>query len=431
MFSDPDSLFSPSQGLTNEETLRQLCEEGVALRYGNQRAAADARERLDCELDHIRRTRFTKHFLLMHDVVDFAKRRGIPVGLGRDWQPSSLVAYVLGITDIDPIRYGLIFEMWFNPERIASPCLEVDIAHNGCNEMIEYVLGKHGECILPVIVDADGRSITLEGDLISSEARFFLMRRGFFVFDLHPQKSPAVIQAVLKSIREAKSMDISLNDVPLDDPATYKILTRGDILGVFEIGSPQLADRCIRIRPSELADIAALVGLDFAESDERVALYAHRKDGESPVFYEHALLEPILRETYGMILYREQYVQAVECLAGYTRGRADLLRRVNLRDDPALMAKHLPAFVENCAKRNNIPEHAANQLFDGLNKTAKTLFPKSHAISRALLAYRAAYLKAHYSPEFYSALIEHHHEDPGYVAKIRNEVSFTEPLETH
>ena len=426
MFSD----LVPSFSLPHEEILQQLCEQGVVLRYGNQRVVANVRERLELELDHIRRTGITKHFLLMLDTIAFAKHQGIPVGLGRDWQPSSLVAYVLGVTEIDPLQYGLIFEMWFNPERVASPCLEVDIAYNHCDELIEYVRRKHGEYIVPVIYDeAYSRMAQDERLDLMKLGRIAMLWR--FVLDLHPQKSLAVIQAVLMLIKESTGVDVSLKDLPLDDPATYNMLTRGEVLGVFENGSPRLADTCKRIRPSALEDIAALVALDFKESDDHVGRYAARNRNQSPVFYEHPLLEPILRETHGLMLYREQYVQAVEFLAGYTRGGADLLRRANLRNDPGLMARNLPNFVEGCSKTNRIPEHLAKQLFDSLNKASKTCFPKSHAVSAALLAYRTAYLKAHYSREFYSALIEHHRDDPEYGIITRNEMSMRQNVEAH
>jgi DNA polymerase-3 subunit alpha len=243
------------------------------------------------------------------------------------------------------------------------------------------------------------------------------------VFDIHPQKNLAVNEAVLKLIGEEQGAHICLTDLPLDNSKTYKMFTQGQIHGVFEVSSPRTADACKGIKPSGIQDIAALVAFDVTDLEDHIALYAARKHGESPVRYEHPLLEPILQETYGIMAYREQYVQAVESLAGYSRGSADLLRRANLRDDPLLMAKHLFTFVEGCANKNNIPANVANQLFDSLNKASRTCFPKSRALSHALLAYRTAYLKAHYPSEFYSALIEHHLDDPEYVVMIRNEMN--------
>jgi DNA polymerase-3 subunit alpha len=251
---------------------------------------------------------------------------------------------------------------------------------------------------------------------------------GRIVLELYPQKTLAVNETVLNLVKERKHAELSPHDIPLNDVKTYKMLTDGHILRVFPIESPLSANACRRIQPSRIQHIAALIAFQNVafynqEFVECIALYAARKHGEAPVTYGHHILEPILGETYGIMVYREQYVQAVELLAGYSCGHADLLRRANLRDDPSVIAKHLPVFVEGCARQNNIPANMAAQLFDGLNRGAKHLVSKTYSVSSSLLAYQTAYLKAHYPSDFYSVLLEHYCNDPSYVLRIRNEMT--------
>jgi len=458
MYRDLFPSCSLPEGLTEEDFLQQLCEKGVVRRYGEQirrhgkqMSRTLVQERLQFELDHLKRGGFAKDVILNWDIINYAKGHGIPVGPGRYWQPSSLVAYVLGITDIDPLEHGLICEMHFNPERFIPPSVEVDVAYNHRDELIQYLREKYGEhsvspiCfsdwphntppipdlaspssvvisvgrladIVPMTVDKHGHSMT-------QYARCELEKFGCLVVDLHPQNNLAVNQAAIKLIRETKGADISLNNLPSDDPETYRMLTHGQILGVFPVDSLLAADACRAIKPSRMADIAALVAFHHVDLDDLISLYAARKHGTSPVTYKHPLLEPVLREAYGIMLYREQYVQAVELLAGYTRGRADLMRRTNLRGDPSSVAPHLPVFVEGCANQNNIPADEAGHLFDGMNQVAKHLFSKSYAVSSSLLSYQTAYLKAHYPSEFYSALLEHHCDDPAYLLRIWEEMT--------
>jgi DNA polymerase-3 subunit alpha len=243
------------------------------------------------------------------------------------------------------------------------------------------------------------------------------------VLDLHPQKNLAVNQTVLKLIREAKCVDLNLNDLSIDDPETYEMLSRGQICGVFQVDSLQAANACRRIKPSRIQDIAALVAFNELGLEDSIALYAARKLGEVPVTYKHELLEPILRDTYGMIVYREQYVQAIELLAGYTRARADLFRRDNRKDDPLLMNLHRHSFVNGCSTKSNIPKNMAKLIIDDFNKASSHCFPKSYAVSVSIVAYQTAYLKAHYPFEFYSGLLEHHCDDPAYVLRIRDEMN--------
>jgi len=401
-------------------------------------------------------------------IIDYAKRNGIAVGPGRDWQPSSLVAYILGITEIDPLCYGLFFEMWLNPERVTVPSIEVDVACNHRDELLRYLRRKYGEhSVSPVRfsnwphfpssapnlacaealpkngqapeakVDPSGVAISIgrladivpmtvdeQGHSMTQHARFLMETLGCLVLDLHPHKILAVNQSVLTLVREVKGVDISLNHLSLGDRNTYKMLGQGHILGVLPVDSSLAANTCRRIKPSRIQDIAALVAFSALGSEDYIALYAARKRQESPISYEHHLLEPILRETYGIMVYREQYVQALELLAGYTRGRADLLRRAIPKKHPLLlMANYLPAFVKDCARSSNIPEHAAIHLFNYLNIGAGHCFPKSYAVSSSLLAYQTAYLKAHYPLEFYSALLEHHCDAPEYVFRIKEEMA--------
>jgi DNA polymerase III alpha subunit len=419
MLKDLLPSFSPKEDLTEQGYLEQLCVEGIVLRYGRQTPRMDVDERLRLELDFLTHTGFIKHFLLMRDIVHYAKNNGIPVGPGRDWQPSSLIAYVLGITDVDSLRHGLIFEMRLNPERIAQPWMAIDIAYNHRDELIAYIYRKYGENIVPVPGDEEDQTIT-------QDARFDLLMRGRIVLDIHPRKNLAVNQTSLRLIRE-KGMNIALDDRPFDDPETYKLLGDGFILGLFQAVFPLAPDVFRCIKPSNIQDIAAVVALSAIGSEEYIALYAARKNKEVPTTYEHQFLESILQETYGIMLYQEQYVQAVEFLTGYTRGSADLLRRANLRGDPLLMATHLPRFIEGCAKTNSIPADIAIQLFNCLNK-AKRYFPKDYAIASSILAYRSAHLKAYHSPEFYSALTEHNVDDPEFILKIQSEINARNPI---
>lgn len=467
-------LFFPPEGLTQEKYLQQLCDEGVVRRYGGQVPRKDVVERLEYELDHLKCGGFTNEVLLNWDIVHLAKSNGIPIGPGLYWQPSSLVAYVLGITDIDPLQYGLISELWSHSERFCPPTIAVDVAYNRRDDLIQVLRRKYGEhsvsptCvsysplsmlpefarlsgegllepkqhkpqvdttavaisvgplrdITPMTADANGKPVTTHDE---SDLQIL----GCLVIDLCPNTTLAVNESVLKSIRTTRGEDIILNALPLDDPKTYHMISNGLIRGVFPIESPQASNACRLIKPSRIQDITALVAIYAAHSSfgkqelkECVAGYAVRNKREVPVSYEHPLLEPILQETYGIMMYQEQYIQAVELLAGFTRGRADMLRRACLRADTEKSREYRRDFVEGCATKSNIPANAANELLKCFNEASRKCFRKSYAVSYGLLAYQAAFFKAHYTTEFYSALLEHHGDTPNFAINIQAEMTF-------
>lgn len=473
--------------------LESLAREGLARRYG---AATDAlRARLDYELRVIRETGFSGYFLIIHDLIAAARARGIPVGPGRGSAAGSLVSYCLGITDIDPLRFNLLFERFLNPERISMPDIDIDFCFERRAEVLQYVIDKYGkDSVCQIItfgtmmargvirdvgrvmglsyteVDRVAKLVPMElgitlreaeervpeiramkgdaaytdlfrhaetleglsrhasihaagviiapGNLIDYVPLYrtakdekttqydmkSVEKIGLLKMDFLGLRTLTVIHDALELIRKNRGIEIDLAAMPLDDPAVYRLLQSAQTVGIFQLESSGMRDLLARIEPSRFEDIIAVnalfrpgpLGSDMIED------FIDAKHGRRPMVVLHPDVTPILRETYGVILYQEQVMQIANVLAGYTMGEADLLRRAMGKKEHDVMAKQKAGFIVRAIDKGT-EARTAERIFDLMAKFAGYGFNKSHSAAYALLSYQTAYLKAHYPAEFMAA----------------------------
>ncbi|MBE3587682.1 MAG: DNA polymerase III subunit alpha [Thermoanaerobacteraceae bacterium] len=481
---------------TADSYLEELCREGVRRRYGEPSEAV--RQRLEYELQIIRQMGYSAYFLIVWDFIHYARQNGIPVGPGRGSAAGSLVSYVLGITNLDPLKYGLLFERFLNPERVSMPDVDVDLCFERRGEVINYVTRKYGADHVAQIATFGtmaaraairdvGRAlnmsygevdrvaklvpaelhITIEKALQdSSELRELYQRDprikrlidtaallegmprhasthaagvvitreplthylplyktadsplttqfakdqveelGLLKMDLLGLRTLTVIADTLKLIRQNGGPDINIDEIPLDDPQTFALLCRGEGSGVFQLESSGMRAILKELRPEVFEDIVALVALyrPGPLGSGMVDDFIKNKHGEKKVTYLHPKLEPILKDTYGVILYQEQVMRIASDLAGFTLGEADLLRRAMGKKKPEIIAGLRSQFVEGAVK-NGVDAGVAGQIFDLMEYFAGYGFNKSHSAAYALVAYQTAYLKANYPAEYMAALL--------------------------
>lgn len=491
-------------GRDQKSYLTQLAREGLCRRYNirdfDHPANEDERrirERFEFELGVIEQTKFINYFLVVWDFIRFAHEQHIPVGPGRGSGAGSIVAYALGITGIDPLRYNLIFERFLNPERVSPPDFDIDFCQNRRGEVIEYVKRKYGrdnvaqiitfgtlgaktvirdigraleiplkECdalakmvpedvgttldsalkdspdfrracetnenakrimkyapvleglprnpgthaagvvigekplieIIPLTRDKQGETITQ-----------FEMKPigliGLLKMDFLGLKTLTVIQDAVDSIRKTKGLDLDVSRLPMDDGPTFDLLNRGDTVGVFQVESKGMRDLLRRIGLTRFEDLIAMIALFRPGPMNMLEDYINRKHGKVAIEYDHPLLEPVLKETYGVMLYQEQVQQAANVLAGFSLGQGDILRRAMGKKDDAEMASMCDKFVQGCQKTNRIPASKAEKIFKDIRRFAGYGFNKSHSAAYAILSYQTAYLKAHHPVEFMAALL--------------------------
>ena len=489
--------YTVPEGETRDGYLRRLCYEGLERRFGERAKEPELQKRLDFELNVLTKTGFTSYFLIVWDFIHYAKTHDIPVGPGRGSAAGSLIAYALGITDLDPLKYGLFFERFLNPERISPPDIDVDFCYNRRPEVIDYVRKKYGEKSVAQIItfgtlgakmalrdvgrvmglsygEADrlakmipfdpkmtlekaltdspdfkraydeeeithsliDTAMTLEGvsrqagvhaagvvisdhdltdyvpltkddhdGIVTQYSMEPLGELGLLKMDFLGLKTLTVIQDALKLIEQTTGKKMTPLEIPLDDPAAYDLMSRAQNIGLFQVESAGMCKACLQIQPRMVEDIIAIGALFRPGPMEFIPLYADRKAGRVPTEYDHPLLEPILKETYGIIVYQEQVMQAAQILAGYTLGGADVLRRAMGKKKVEEMAKQRAIFVEGCAKTNGIKPDKANQLFDVLDKFAGYGFNKAHAACYGVITCQTAWLKARHPVEFMAALL--------------------------
>jgi DNA polymerase-3 subunit alpha len=481
--------------------LRRQAEEGLAERlkvHGLSLGTTeeDYQKRLAFELDVITRMNYAGYFLIVSDFIKWAKAQGIPVGPGRGSGAGSLVAWALTITDLDPIRFGLLFERFLNPERVSMPDFDIDFCQDRRGEVINYVQGRYGRDQVaqiitfgtlqargvlrdvgrvlqmpygqvdkltklvpqnpaapvtlaaaiagepklqafrdedPVVARAFDIAQRLEGltrhasthaagivigDRPLSElvplyrdpksdmpVTQFNMKwvepAGLVKFDFLGLKTLTVLDVAVKLLKR-RGIDIDLATLPLDDAASYQMLARGDVVGVFQVESQGMRRALVDMRPDRFEDIIALVALYRPGPMANIPTYCARKHGDEEPEYLHPLLEPILKETFGVIIYQEQVMQIAQVMAGYSLGEADLLRRAMGKKIRAEMEKQRERFVAGSVK-NGVPKWQAETIFELLAKFADYGFNKSHAAAYALVSYHTAYMKAHYPVEFLAA----------------------------
>src|SRR5512142_1888360 len=525
--------FALPEGTSEDEYIVELARQGldtrfreIADRYPHDRDAY--RQRLEMELGVIEKMGFSGYFLIVQDFINWAKRHRVPVGPGRGSGAGSIVAWSLRITDLDPLRWNLLFERFLNPERVSMPDFDVDFCQNRRDEVIGYVREKYGRdnvgqiitfgslkarsvirdvvrvmglpfaegdriaklvpdpvqgktpplkdlvfgsekhapeprlkelyrkpSVISQWVDAGGvqQTITtkdlldigmaLEGlnrqaglhaagvviadkplweyvpackddksdMLVSQFAKDEVEKAGLVKFDFLGLKTLTVIDDALRLLR-ANHPDLKASDIPLDDPAVYELISRGDTGGVFQMESSGFTEMVVKMKPSRFEDVIAAGALyrpgplDQKLEDGRtmVDVYIDRKHGREPVRYPHPDLEKVLEPTYGVIVYQEQVMQISQVLAGYSLGRADLLRRAMGKKKAEEMAKERVGFLDG-ARARGVDEKVASGIFDLMEKFAAYGFNKSHSAAYGLLTVQTAWLKAHYPVEFMAALI--------------------------
>ncbi len=495
----------PKEYPTHFDYLKKLTDDGIKKRYG-ENVSEDILKREEYELSVINKMGYTDYFLIVWDYVNFAKSHNIPVGPGRGSGAGSIVAYAIEITDIDPIKYGLIFERFLNPERISMPDFDIDFDYEKRQDVIDYVSDKYGHDHVSQIItfgtmsarmvirdvarvldvsyaEADklakmipnelhitikkameqnkelkdlyeGNSdihnlldiaMALEGlprqasthacgiiiarepvvnyvplyardNIISTQYIMTTLEElGLLKMDFLGLRTLTVIRDSIDLVKQNKGIDVEF-DKDMNDPKVYKLWQDGDSVGIFQFESQGMTNFMKELKPDCLEDIIAGVSLYRPGPMDQIPRYiANKKDPDNAV-YTHPSLKPILSVTYGCMVYQEQVMQIVRDLAGYSLGRADLVRRAMGKKKLDVMAKERENFVhgkldENgnveipgCI-RNGIDEVSANKIFDEMAEFAKYAFNKSHAACYAVVAYRTAYLKAYYPAEFMAAML--------------------------
>ena len=489
-------VYSVPEGYTVDTYLEKLCRDGIGWRYGQ--ASDLVSKRLEFELRVIKQMDYSGYFLIVWDMINFSRQNGIPVGPGRGSAAGSLVAYSLGITDIDPLRYGLLFERFLNPERVSMPDIDIDFCYERRGEVINYVARKYGadrvaqiatfgtmaaraairdvgrtlnipysevdrvaklvpselhitiekalndSADLKEIYDSNrqikklidmagllegmprhasthaaGVVITREplthylplykasdGPLTTQFAKDQVEELGLLKMDLLGLRTLTVIADVIKALEENRGVKVDMAAIPLDDEKTYDLFCRGEGTGVFQLESSGMRAILRDLRPSVFEDIVALVALyrPGPLGSGMVNDFILNKHGQRKITYLHPRLEPILKDTYGVILYQEQVMRISSDLAGFSLGEADLLRRAMGKKKPEIIAGLRAQFVEGAVK-NNINAEIAGQIFDLMEFFAGYGFNKSHSAAYALVSYQTAYLKANYTVEFMTALL--------------------------
>ncbi len=499
--------------------LRRQAQEGLTARLAVHGMApelgeSDYRERLEFELGIIVKMQFPGYFLIVADFIKYAKAQGIPVGPGRGSGAGSLVAWSLTITDLDPMRFGLLFERFLNPERVSMPDFDIDFCQTRRDEVIAYVRQRYGvdrvaqiitfgsflargvmrnvgrvlemplgqvdklaklvpqnpakpvtlaeavetEPRLREAVDSDERVANLIniakkleglysnasthaagiviGDRPLEElvplyrdprsdmpATQFNMKwvepAGLVKFDFLGLKTLTTLSTTVKLIAQ-RGITIEIEKIALDDKRTYEMLGRGETVGVFQVESAGMRKALAEMRADRLEDIVALVALYRPGPMANIPLYCAVKHGDTPPDYIHPLMEPVLKETFGVIIYQEQVMTIAQILSGYSLGEADLLRRAMGKKIKAEMDAQRDRFVRGCVERG-IPKVKSNEIFDLLAKFADYGFNKSHAAAYALIAYQTGWFKANYPVEFLAASMTLDKGNTDKVAEFRNE----------
>jgi len=494
--------FPTPDGMDEQSALRTAAHDGLAKRLAasdiatDSEAAAPYRERLEFELGVVIQMGFAGYFLIVADFIQWAKRQGIPVGPGRGSGAGSVVAWALTITDIDPLRFGLIFERFLNPERVSMPDFDVDFCQERRDEVIRYVQEKYGrdrvaqiitfgklqaravlrdvgrvlgmpygqvDRLCKLVPNNPAHPVTLEqaiaGEPLLQQQRDsdetvarllaialkleglyrhasthaagvvigdrplqelvplyrdprsdmpvtqFNMKwveaAGLVKFDFLGLKTLDVLDKTVELLRD-RDVELDLGRLPLDDEPTFALIARGDTSGIFQLESTGMRDSLRKLKPNRFEDIIAMNALYRPGPMDSIPNYIRCKNGEEEVRYPHALLEPILKDTFGVFTYQEQVMQAARVMADYSLGGADLLRRAMGKKIRSEMEAQRVTFVGGAAK-NGIDREKANFVFDLMEKFSGYGFNKSHSAPYALVAYQTAYLKANHPVEFLAA----------------------------
>ena len=497
----PDQTHEEAELAEGEEMARQA-REGLKARLATHdlapgRTQQDYADRLEFEIKIIRDMKFPGYFLIVSDFIKWAKAHDIPVGPGRGSGAGSVVAWALTITDLDPLRYNLLFERFLNPERVSMPDFDIDFCQDRREEVIHYVQDKYGRDQVAQIITFGtlqaraalrdvGRVLQMPygqvdricklvpanpanpvtiAEAINGEPKLQAMRdedetvaellevgksleglyrhasthaagivigdraleklvplykdprsdmpvsqysqkwaeaAGLVKFDFLGLKTLTVIDKAVTMIRATHDPDFAIGTIPIDDKLTYELYQRADTAGVFQVESPGMRRVLLDLKPDVFEDIIAIVALYRPGPMDNIPTFCNRKHGKEDTSVAHDLMEPILRETYGIIVYQEQVMQIAQVLSGYSLGEADVLRRAMGKKIKSEMDKQKSRFVDGAVDKG-IGKSLANEVFELLAKFANYGFNKSHAAAYALVSYQTAYLKAHCPHEFLAA----------------------------
>ena len=495
----------PEEYATHLDYFKDLCYKGIKKRYG-ENPAEEVMSRLEYEISVIDKMGYVDYFLIVWDYINYAKSVGIPVGPGRGSGAGSIAAYAIGITDIDPLKYGLLFERFLNPERVSMPDFDVDFCYERRGEVIEYVERKYGKDHVSQIItfgtmaarrvirdvgrvldypysetDKLAKMIQMEvhitipkaleqnrefkelyesnpsvkqlidiaikleglprqasthacgivitkdpvdtyvplyvndGNISTQYTMNLLEELGLLKMDFLGLRTLTVISDTEKLVKQNRGIDVEY-DKEMNDPKVYKLWANGESIGIFQFESQGMTNFMKELKPDCLEDIIAGVSLYRPGPMDQIPRYIKGKQNPGHNVYTHPALEPILNVTYGCMVYQEQVMQIVRELAGYSLGRADLVRRAMGKKKLDVMAKEREYFIngqvdENgnvlvpgCV-RNGIDKESANKIFDEMAEFAKYAFNKSHAAAYSVVSYRTAYLKTYYPAEFMAATL--------------------------
>ena len=357
--------------------LRKLTYDGAVRKYGFP-LSSEIIERIDFELEVICEKYNPNMFLVLHDLVETMRNRGVMVGLGRSRMPSSIVAYCLGITSIDPLKQNFIFEIFLSPDRITLPDLCIDIEDD--KEAILYLKEKYG-------FGPD-----------------YFKECGLFKLTFVKLYALSLIHNCLKLIKERRNEDININNIPLNDEATYRLLNRGDTVGIFHLEDNDAKYWLSQLNSICFNDLTAIIGLYNVGSRDDLANYCLRKNNNAHIKYLIPELEEYLHYTYGVTIYLEQIILISLKLAGFSRSEADVLQYAISRKEKEKVEMFKEQFISR-GSANGYSEESLRLIWESW-ETFRIHVNESHAASRALISYQTAWLKCHYPVEFYMTLIE-------------------------
>jgi len=485
-----------SEAKTLDDYFELLARQGLEAKY--EKITPEVEDRFNFEVGVIKQMGYSGYFLITQDFINAAKQKGIPVGPGRGSAAGSLVAYVLGITNVNPLEYDLLFERFLNPERRSMPDIDVDFADDQRGEVINYVKEKYGEESVCQIVTFNrlsskavlrdvarvlkipipqvnnitkwipskfGKVFTIEqalkevpelkwvnksddptiqelikyskvlegmnrnlskhaagvviapgdvskyvplatagadGDLVTQYNMKELESAGLLKMDFLGLRTLTIIRDTIDLVKKTRGIEVDIDTIPNDDKETYQLFSKGQTTAVFQFESAPMREYLKKLQPTSIKDLAAMNALYRPGPMEFIDDFIACKHGKKSIKYQHDILEPILKETYGIIVYQEQVIQIANKVAGMSLAEADLLRRAMGKKDLKAMKQQRKKFTEGAVK-NNLTKKTAEEIFDAIDKFANYGFNKSHAVAYSLVAYQTAYLKAHYYEEFLAA----------------------------
>jgi DNA polymerase-3 subunit alpha len=503
----------PNNFESQEAYLKHLALTSVKTKYNE--VDETIQERINYELGIINKSGFAGYMLIVQDFINAAKELDVVVGPGRGSVVGSLVAYCLGITNIDPLKYNLLFERFLNPERISLPDIDIDFDDEGRMRVIDYVVNKYGkdqvahiitfgsmaakssirdvarvlgipiekaDYLAKLVPEKPGTTLakafeevpelnqikeqinsdeskilqlaeTLEGSprhtgihaagviiskddlknyipvktdkdtnlLTTQYDGAFIEKMGMLKMDFLGLKTLSIIKDTIKLIKENYNITLDLDNIPIDDTQTFELFQEGKTISVFQFESVGMRQCLIDLKPSTIEDLIAMNSLYRPGPMQFIPNFINRKHGKEKIEYPHPLLEGVLKNTYGIIVYQEQVMQVAQEIAGYTLGQADILRKAMGKKNQEEMAKQKEIFIKGAQEKHNIPTAKSKEIFDLVAKFAQYGFNRSHSAAYAMIAYQTAYLKTHYTAEYMCSVLKHNQNDINKLAFFMKE----------